>query len=139
MEIGKYLKAIGENLIKIAEEMETSETREIPSGENVKSSDAVNTPVSAMIAESKENKASDEETQSKTPSKADVRKLLSKKSAQGFKEDVAKLLKKFGEGNLSSVPEEKYTALMAAAEEIGKEDGKDDEKEKDAGKEDSDA
>lgn len=128
MEIGKYLKAIGENLIKIAEEIEG----EIPSGKNVKSSDAVNTPVSAMMAKNKENKASDEEAPSKVPSKADVRKLLSKKSAQGFKEDVAKLLKKFGEGNLSSVPEEKYTALMAAAEEIGK-DGKED------GKEESDA
>lgn len=128
MEIGKYLNAIGENLIKIAEEIEG----EIPSGENVKSSDAVNTPVSAMMVENKENKASDEEAPSKVPSKADVRKLLSKKNAQGFKEDVAKLLKKFGEGNLSSVPEEKYTALMAAAEEIGK-DGKED------GKEESDA
>ena len=121
MAIGKYIKAIGENLIQIAEEMEN------PSGGS-KASEAVNTGVSDIIAESQSGKGSDEKTPSKAPSKADVRKLLAKKSSEGLKEAVAKLLKKYGEGNLSSVPEENYAKLMAEAEAIGE-----------GGEEDSDA
>ena len=133
MAIGKYIKAIGENLIKIAEEMDTQSEREMesPSGGS-KSSKAANTSISDMIAESEENKGSDEKTPSKAPSKADVRKLLAKKSSEGLKEAVAKLLKKYGEGNLSSVPEENYAELMAEAEAIGKAI-------EDTGEEDSDA
>ena len=124
MAIGKYIKAIGENLIKIAEEMETeaeTETSGTPSGGS-KSSKSVNATVSGFIAENESGKGSDEKTHSKVPSKADVRKLLAKKSSEGLKEDVAKLLMKYGEGNLSSVPEENYIKLMAEAEAIGEED-----------------
>ena len=124
MAIGKYIKAIGENLIRIAEEMETeaeTETSGTPSGVS-KPSKSVNTTVSGIIAENESGKGSDEKTPSKIPSKADVRKLLAKKSSEGLKEDVAKLLMKYGEGNLSSVPEENYIKLMAEAEAIGEED-----------------
>ena len=126
MAIGKYIKAIGENLIRIAEEMETqseveTETSGTPSGVS-KPSKSVNTTVSGIIAENESGKGSYEKTPSKIPSKADVRKLLAKKSSEGLKEDVAKLLMKYGEGNLSSVPEENYIKLMAEAEAIGEED-----------------
>lgn len=126
MAIGKYIKAIGENLIRIAEEMETqseveTETSGTPSGVS-KPSKSVNTTASGIIAENESGKGSDEKTPSKIPSKADVRKLLAKKSSEGLKEDVAKLLMKYGEGNLSSVPEENYIKLMAEAEAIGEED-----------------
>jgi len=126
MAIGKYIKAIGENLIRIAEEMETQSevetvTSGTPSGVS-KPSKSVNTTVSGIIAENESGKGSDEKTPSKIPSKADVRKLLAKKSSEGLKEDVAKLLMKYGEGNLSSVPEENYIKLMAEAEAIGEED-----------------
>ena len=140
MAIGKYIKAIGENLIKITEEMDTQSEREmetpkIPSGKKRTSAKPVNASISDMIAESEENKGSDEKTPSKAPSKADVRKLLAKKSSEGLKEAVAKLLKKYGEGNLSSVPEENYAKLMSEAEAIGE----DDEDTGDTGEEDSDA
>lgn len=124
MAIGKYIKAIGENLIRIVEEMETEAETEMsgtPSGVS-KPSKSVNATASGIIAESKKNKVSDGETPSKIPSKADIRKLLAKKSSEGLKEDVAKLLMKYGEGNLSSVPEENYIKLMAEAEAIGEED-----------------
>ena len=124
MAIGKYIKAIGENLIRIVEEMETeaeTETSGTPSGVS-KPSKSVNATVSGIIAENESGKGTDEKTPSKIPSKADVRKLLAKKSSEGLKEDVAKLLMKYGEGNLSSVPEENYIKLMAEAEAIGEED-----------------
>lgn len=126
MRIGKYLRSIGETLIEMAEEMEKEKTT-TPSGAD-KPAKSVNTIVSDIIAESKADKGSDEKTASKAtsiaPSKADVRKLLAKKSSEGFKEEVAELLKKYGEGNLSSVPEKKYAKLMKEAEMIG--DGKED-------------
>ena len=136
MGIGKYLKNIGENLIKIAEEMEKKETTTAPSGDDA--SNAVNNDISAMASENKENTASDGDTASKHPTKADVRALLAKMSAEGFKDEIAKLLKKYGEGNLSSVPKENYAALLAEAEEIGEESEKKG-KEFGAGKEDGDA
>ena len=82
MAIGKYIKAIGENLIRIVEEMETeaeTETSGTPSGVS-KPSKSVNATVSGIIAENESGKGSDEKTPSKIPSKADVRKLLAKKS-----------------------------------------------------------
>ena len=136
MGIGKYLKNIGENLIKIAEEMEKKEAMAAPSGGDA--SNAVNNGASAMVSENKGNTASDGDTASKHPTKADVRALLAKMSAEGFKDEIAKLLKKYGEGNLSSVPKEHYAALLAEAEEIGEESEKKG-KEFRAGKEDGDA
>ena len=133
MGIGKYLKNIGENLIKIAEEMEKEEATAAPLGGDA--SNAVNNGVSAMVSENKGNTASDGDTASKHPTKADVRVLLAKMSAEGFKDEIAKLLKKYGEGNLSSVPKEHYAKLLVEAEKIGKEDA---EAEK-IGKEDGDA
>ena len=133
MGIGKYLKNIGENLIKIAEEMEKKEAMTAPSGGDA--SNAVNNDISAMMSESKGDSTSDEATTSKHPTKADVRALLAKMSAEGFKDEIAKLLKKYGEGNLSSVPKEHYAKLLVEAEKIGREDA---EAEK-IGKEESDA
>lgn len=130
MGIGKYLKNIGENLIKIAEEMEKKEAMTAPSGDDA--SNAVNNDISAMASENKENTASDGDTASKHPTKADVRALLAKMSAEGFKDEIAKLLKKYGEGNLSSVPKEHYAKLLVEAEKIGNGDSG-------AGKEDGDA
>ena len=130
MGIGKYLKNIGENLIKIAEEMEKKEAMTAPSGDDA--SNAVNNDISAMVPENKENTASDGDTASKHPTKADVRALLAKMSAEGFKDEIAKLLKKYGEGNLSSVPKEHYAKLLVEAEKIGNGDSG-------AGKEDGDA
>ncbi len=130
MGIGKYLKNIGENLIKIAEEMEKKEATTAPSGDDA--SNAANNDISAMASENKENTASDGDTASKRPTKADVRALLAKMSAEGFKDEIAKLLKKYGEGNLSSVPKEHYAKLLVEAEKIGNGDSG-------AGKEDGDA
>ena len=130
MGIGKYLKNIGENLIKIAEEMEKKEATTAPLGGDA--SNAVNNGVSAMASENKGNTASDGDTASKHPTKADVRALLAKMSAEGFKDEIAKLLKKYGEGNLSSVPKEHYAKLLVEAEKIGNGDSG-------AGKEDGDA
>ena len=130
MGIGKYLKNIGENIIKIAEEMEKKEAMTAPSEDDA--SNAVNNDISAMVPENKENTASDGDTASKHPTKADVRALLAKMSAEGFKDEIAKLLKKYGDGNLSSVPKEHYAKLLVETEKIGNGDSG-------AGKEDGDA
>lgn len=46
----------------------------------------------------------------------EVRKLLAKLSAEGHTAEVRELIKSFGVGRLSDVPQEKYPELMEKAE-----------------------
>lgn len=50
-----------------------------------------------------------------------LRELLGSIAAGGHSAEVASLLKEYGEGKLSTVPEENYPALYAAAKEITQE------------------
>lgn len=50
-----------------------------------------------------------------------LREYLGSLAANGHSDEVSSLLKEYGEGKLSTVPEENYQALYAAAKEIGEE------------------
>lgn len=56
------------------------------------------------------------EPEKKTYTKEEVRKVLSEKSGNGYREQVKALLKKYGATNLSSIDPDDYAAVVAEAE-----------------------
>ena len=56
------------------------------------------------------------EPEKKTYTKEEVRKVLSEKSGNGYREQVKTLLKKYGASNLSSINPDDYAAVVAEAE-----------------------
>jgi len=56
------------------------------------------------------------EPEKKTYTKEEVRKVLSEKSGNGYREQVKELLKKYGANNLSSINPDDYAAVVVEAE-----------------------
>ena len=48
-----------------------------------------------------------------------LREFLGNLASNGHSDDVASLLKEYGKGKLSTVPEDNYQALYAAAQKVG--------------------
>ena len=98
-EIASCIRAIGENLIALSDAFLLMQTHSI---------------------ETTETKDSTESTEPKKlpPEKLTLeilRELLGGLAANGHSDEVAALLKKYGTGKLSSVPEEKYSLLYKEA------------------------
>lgn len=67
----------------------------------------------------KEETAPPETPVEKTYSFTDVRGALAAKSKEGFKEDVKKLISKYGAEKLSDINPDDYAVLMKEVEELG--------------------
>lgn len=105
------LKRCGDGLIKVATEIKEAFSTE----ESAKATK----PAKKSADLPKEETAPEEAPVEKTYSFTDVRGALAAKSKEGFKEEVKKLISKYGAEKLSDINPDDYAALMKDVEGLG--------------------
>lgn len=105
------LKRCGDGLIKVATEIKEAFSTE----ETAKATK----PAKKSADLPREETAPEEAPVEKTYSFTDVRGALAAKSKEGFKEEVKKLISKYGAEKLSDINPDDYAALMKDVEGLG--------------------
>ena len=123
-QVSSCIRKIGEDLIALSDAILLAETP-APTEQTAPTEQ----PVEAEKTKKSRKKKSDKEQVEATVTQAAVepepvtheklREFLGNLAAGGHSDDVAALLKEYGSGKLSTVPEENYPALYAAAKGIG--------------------
>ena len=127
-QVSSCIRKIGEDLIALSDAILLAETgttvhteppveAEKPKRARKKKSDDEHE--SATVEQVKEP----EQTQEPEPiTHEKLREFLGNLASNGHSDDVASLLKEYGKGKLSTVPEDNYQALYAAAQKVGDDD-----------------
>lgn len=105
------LKRCGDGLIKTATEIKEAFSSEEPEKTTKPAKKSADLP--------KEETAAEDAPVEKTYSFTDVRGALAAKSKEGFKEEVKKLISKYGAEKLSDINPDDYAALMKDVEGLG--------------------
>lgn len=105
------MKRCGDGLVKIATEIKETFSSDEPAKTTKSTKKSAELP--------KEEAASADVPEEKTYSFTDVRGALAAKSKEGFKEEVKKLIAKYGAEKLSDINPDDYAALMKDVEGLG--------------------
>ena len=112
-EVAESIRLIAKGLADLADALLLEKTTE-PTGEPIEPQPAEPQPVEAK----KPKKAQKKKSEDEQITHEQLRELLGNLAAAGHSDEVAALLKEYGEGKLSTVPESNYKELYSAAKEL---------------------
>ena len=119
-EIAESIRAVAQGLMGLADALLLQNSPKESEG-SIETVAPAEQPVEVKKPKKAKKKSEQEATTQEQVTRDQLREYLGNLAAAGHSDEVSSLLKEYGEGKLSTVPEENYQALYKAAKELGEE------------------